>query len=123
MGTRVRSPSTTKARGPGETTRRHGPRHVRAHDNGVIPPNTAHGSSVFDPIPAAARPRLPGVGGVGRFAPATRRILLPPLKPTGPSTSTSHGRDLVGTPRSTPRSGLDHRGVRRFAEVSQVVRG
>ena len=30
MGTRVRSPSTTKARGPGETTRRHGPRHVRA---------------------------------------------------------------------------------------------
>ena len=30
MGTRVRSPSTTKARGPGETTRRHGPRHIRA---------------------------------------------------------------------------------------------
>ena len=30
MGTRVRSPSTTKARGPGETTRRHGPRHVQA---------------------------------------------------------------------------------------------
>ena len=30
MGTRVRNPSTTKARGPGETTRRHGPRHVRA---------------------------------------------------------------------------------------------
>ena len=123
LGTRVRSPSTTKARGPGETTRRHGPRHVRARDNGVIPPNTAHGSGVFDPIPAAARHRLLGVSGIGRFAPAPRRIPPPTLKPTGPSTPIARGRNLVGIPCSTPRSGLDHRGVRRFAEVSQVVRG
>ena len=84
MGTRVRSPSTTKARGPGETTWCYGPRHVRARDNGVIPLHTAHGSGVFDPIPAAARHRLPGVSNVGRFAPAPRRIPPPTLKPTGP---------------------------------------
>ena len=53
-------------------------------DNGVIPPNTAHGSGVFDPIPAAARHQLPGVSDVGRFAPAPRRIPPPTLKPTGP---------------------------------------
>ena len=39
-------------------------------DNGVIPPNTAHGSGVFDPIPAAVRHQLLGVSGVGYFAPA-----------------------------------------------------
>ena len=36
MGTRVRNPSTTKARGPGETTRRHGPRHIRAQKRDTI---------------------------------------------------------------------------------------
>ena len=36
MGTRVRSPSTTKGRGPGETTRRHGPRHIRAQKRDTI---------------------------------------------------------------------------------------
>ena len=36
LGTRVRSPSTTKARGPGETTRRHGPRHIRAQKRDTI---------------------------------------------------------------------------------------
>ena len=104
MGTRVRSPSTTKARGPGETTRRHGPRHVRARDNGVIPLHTAHGSGVFDPIPAAARHRLPGVSGVGRFAPAPpRRIPPPTLKPTGPRPRPR----MAGTPwgpRAPPRA-------------------
>ena len=103
MGTRVRSPSTTKARGPGETTRCHGPRHVRARDNGVIPLHTAHGSGVFDPIPAAARHRLPGVSDVGRFAPAPRRIPPPTLKPTGPRPRPR----MAGTPwgpRAPPRA-------------------
>ena len=36
LGTRVRNPSTTKARGPGETTRRHGPRHIRAQKRDTI---------------------------------------------------------------------------------------
>ena len=36
LGTRVRSPSTTKARGPGETTRHHGPRYVRAWKRDTI---------------------------------------------------------------------------------------
>ena len=103
MGTRVRSPSTTKARGPGETTRRHGPRHVQARDNGVIPPNTAHGSGVFDPIPAAARHRLPGVSGVGRFAPAPagsrrRPSSRPAPRPRSRVVGTSWG------PRAPPRA-------------------
>ena len=49
MGTRVRSPSTTKARGPGETTRRHGPRHVRARAS-----DEARGSALGD-RPGAGR--------------------------------------------------------------------
>ena len=36
MGTRVRNPSTTKARGPGETTRHHGPRHIRTQKRDAI---------------------------------------------------------------------------------------
>ena len=36
LGTRVRNPSTTKARGPGETTRHHGPRHIRAQKRDAI---------------------------------------------------------------------------------------
>ena len=103
MGTRVRSPSTTKARGPGETTRRHGPRHVRARDNGVIPPNTAHGSGVFDPIPAAVRHQLLGVSGVGYFAPAPagsrrRPSSRPAPRPRPRVVGTSWG------PRAPPRA-------------------
>ena len=53
MGTRVRSPSTTKARGPGETTRRHGPRHVRARAS-----DEAQGSAPGDRPGAGHRSRV-----------------------------------------------------------------
>ena len=64
--------------------------------------------------------------GRGRRRPlriCARRLPPPSLKPIGPLVSTEQGRNRVGTPRSTPDSGLDHRGDCRFAEVSQVVRG
>ena len=53
MGTRVRSPSTTKARGPGETTRHHGPRHVRARASDEV-----RGSVPGDRLGAGHRSRV-----------------------------------------------------------------
>ena len=87
MGTRVRSPSTTKARGPGETTRRHGPRHVRARAS-----DEARGSVPGDRLGAGrglaqGESRLPR----GRSAPGSV---------TGQSGWKSGSRACAGAPTS-----------------------
>ena len=89
MGTRVRSPSTTKARGPGETTRRHGPRHVRARAS-----DEARGSAPGDRLGAGrglaqGESRLPR----GRSAPGSR-----PRAVTGQSGWKSGSRACAGAP-------------------------
>ena len=107
MGTRVRSPSTTKARGPGETTRRHGPRHVRARAS-----DEARGSAPGDGLGAGrglaqGESRLPR----GRNAPGSV---------TGQSGWKSGSRACAGAPAPVP--GEDHsdkrlpRRVRRRAD-------
>ena len=91
MGTRVRSPSTTKARGPGETTRRHGSRHVRARTS-----DEARGSAPGD-RPGAGRGLAQGEGRLprGGSAPASR-----PRAVTGQSGWKSGSRACAGAPTS-----------------------
>ena len=97
MGTRVRSPSTTKARGPGETTRCHGPRHVRARAS-----DEARGSAPGDGLGAGrglaqGESRLPR----GRSAPGSV---------TGQSGWKSGSRACAGAPAPVP--GEDHSDMR-----------
>mgnify|MGYP000845710135 CR=1 FL=1 len=116
MGTRVRSPSTTKARGPGETTRRHGPRHVRARTSdevrGSAPGDRlgagrglaqGEGRLSFPPRGRSARPRWRTGRGArrrlprGRSAPGSR-----PRAVTGRSGWKSGPRACGGASRPLP---------------------
>ena len=96
MGTRVRNPSTTKARGPGETTRRHGPRHVRARAS-----DEARGSVPGD--------RLGAGRGLAQGESRLPRGRSTPGSVTGQSGWKSGSRACGGRPkRSTSRIGPVH---------------
>ena len=106
MGTRVRNPSTTKARGPGETTRCHGPRHVRAQtpaSSRVIPRNTADSGGV-GPGPAAADAtgsRARGPPSAPQPGPQDPAVVPRAVhRAVRPSISAAHDRNPVGAPRS-----------------------
>ena len=108
MGTRVRSPSTTKARGPGETTRRHGPRHVRARAS-----DEARGSVPGDRLGAGhglaqGESRLPR----GRSAPGSV---------TGQSGWKSGSRACAGRPSSDPLGGPARRWLPRVRRPTQAI--
>ena len=89
MGTRVRSPSTTKARGPGETTRRHGPRHVRARASDEV-----RGSAPGD-RPGAGRGLAQGEGRLPRGGSAPASLENRPRRT--PSSRLPRGRSAPGS--------------------------
>ena len=110
MGTRVRSPSTTKARGPGETTRRHGPRHVRARASdearGSVPGDRlgagrglAQGEGRLSPHPPR-KERPASLGNRPRRTPSSPRGRSAPGSVTGQSGWKSGSRACAGAPTS-----------------------
>ena len=110
MGTRVRSPATTKARGPGETTRRHGPRHVRARASdearGSVPGDRlgagrglAQGEGRLSPHPPR-KERPASLGNRPRRTPSSPRGRSAPGSVTGQSGWKSGSRACAGAPTS-----------------------